>query len=414
MKRLAVLLLASLAASNLNAAPIGIGDGAPALKISRWVKGDAIPSLDSNKTYVVEFWATWCGPCKVSIPHLTELAHDFTNITFIGVDVFENGDHPDALVSDFVKRMGDKMDYHVGMDTADKFMADNWMKAAGQNGIPTAFLIHQGQIFWIGHPLALEKPLTEITAGTFDIEKAKQTARVIQKINAFYSKAMKGAGDAELVAEGKEIEDLDQKLGGVLPNGPFNSQEVIKQAKFQSAVNAYQRAVVAGGNEAEISQLEAEARARTPKDADFDAIKKQVLDHAEGAKADAIFTKYKVAVGANGDPAQAAELGRQLQGLNLKNSQELNEIAWAILTNDSIKQRDLNLATALAKAGVDVSNGNEPAVLDTYARALSDSGKVADAIDAEKKAVDVAQDPAMKSDLQATLDKYQASADKTK
>ena len=53
-------------------------------------------------------------------------------------------------------------------------------------------------------------------------------------------------------------------------------------------------------------------------------------------------------------------------------------------------------------------------MLDTYARALFDSGKVADAIDAQKKAVAAAQDATMKSDLQATLDKYQASADKPK
>jgi thiol-disulfide isomerase/thioredoxin len=125
MKRLSILFLASLAALNLDAAVIGIGDPAPALKISKWVKGGAITNLDSNKTYVVEFWATWCGPCKVSIPHLTEMAHEFTNITFVGVDVFENGGHKDALVSEFVTKMGDKMDYHVGMDTEDAFMADN-------------------------------------------------------------------------------------------------------------------------------------------------------------------------------------------------------------------------------------------------------------------------------------------------
>ena len=414
MKRLSILFLASLAALNLDAAVIGIGDPAPALKISKWVKGGAITNLDSNKTYVVEFWATWCGPCKVSIPHLTEMAHEFTNITFVGVDVFENGGHKDALVSEFVTKMGDKMDYHVGMDTEDAFMADNWMKAAGQNGIPTAFLIQQGEIYWIGHPMALEKPLTEVTAGTFDIEKAKQSALVMEKIQAFYAKAMSGASDAELAPEGAEIEALDQKVGGVTPNGPFRSQEVIKQARFQGALQAYQKAIAAGANDAEISKLEAAARAVAPPGADFNAIKKQVLNQAEMARAGAIFEKYKTAVGENGNPTNAAALAQQLQDLQIKNPQGLNEMAWAILSDEKIKQRDLGLATTLAKAGVDASDSKEPAVLDTYARALFDSGKLADAIDAQKKAVAAAQDATMKSDLQATLDKYQASADKPK
>jgi thiol-disulfide isomerase/thioredoxin len=364
MKRLSILFLVSLAALSLHAASIGIGDPAPDLKISKWVKGDAISNLDPNKTYVVEFWATWCGPCKVSIPHLTELAHQFTNVTFIGVDAFEHSAHKDALVSEFVTKMGDNMDYRVGMDTEDQFMADNWMKAADQNGIPTAFLIQQGKIVWIGHPMGLETPLTEVTAGTFDIEKAKQSA--------------------------------------------------LAQAKFQGALRDYQKAIAAGSDDAEISTLEAAARAVAPQGADFDAIKKQVLEQAELAKVSAIFAKYKTAVGEHGDPAQAAALASQIQNLKITSAAALNEIAWAILTDEKIKQRDLGLATALAKEGVEASDSKEPAVLDTYARALFDSGKLADAIDTQKKAVAAAQDETMKSDLQATLDKYQASADKPK
>jgi thiol-disulfide isomerase/thioredoxin len=410
MKRLSLLLLATFTAVGLHAATIGIGDPAPALKISKWIKGEPVTSLESNKTYVVEFWATWCGPCKVSIPHLTEMAHEYTNVTFVGVDVFENGDNPDALVSEFVKKMGDKMDYRVGMDTDDKFMADNWMKAAGQEGIPTAFLIQLGKIIWIGHPMELEKPLADAAAGHFDIEKAKQRTAAMARVEAFYEKAMGGADDAELAQEGKDLDALDKQIGGILPDRPFNSQDVIRQARFQTALRAYEKAVVAGDSETNTSQLEATARAQAPKDADFDSIKKQILDQSQLVRANSLFEKYKAAVGANGDPTNAAALGQQLQDLKLKSPQALNEIAWAILTDGQIKQRDLGLATALAKAGVDASDSKEPAVLDTYAHALFDSGKVSDAIDAEQKAVDACADESLKSDLQATLKKYQAAA----
>ncbi len=153
---------------------LNIGDPAPKLAVSSWVKGEKVDGFEPGKTYVVEFWATWCGPCRVSIPHITELAHKYKDkgVRFIGVDVWENDT---KLVKPFVDQMGDKMDYNIAMDEVpaggkpmDGAMARTWMSAAEEHGIPSAFVIHDGKIAWIGHPMQMDIPLERITAGQWD------------------------------------------------------------------------------------------------------------------------------------------------------------------------------------------------------------------------------------------------------
>lgn len=151
-----------------------IGNDAPAIKYTKWIKGKSIEQFEKGKIYVVEFWATWCAPCKETIPHLTGMANKFKDkVTFIGVAIGERG--PDEasiikLVTGFVEKMGDKMDYNVALDTKDGFMSKNWMDAAVQNGIPFAFIINKDtKIEWIGYPSdEMSNVLSKIIDGTFD------------------------------------------------------------------------------------------------------------------------------------------------------------------------------------------------------------------------------------------------------
>jgi thiol-disulfide isomerase/thioredoxin len=50
-----------------------VGDPAPKLHVSKWLNGDPVEKLEKGTTYVIECWATWCGPCRASIPHVSEL-----------------------------------------------------------------------------------------------------------------------------------------------------------------------------------------------------------------------------------------------------------------------------------------------------------------------------------------------------
>ena len=81
------------------------------------------------------------------------------------------GAEADKLVEDFVKEYGGKMDYNVAMDTQEKFMMNNWMTAAAQFGIPTAFIVDKDtKIAWIGHPMEMDEPLAQIVDGKFDVK----------------------------------------------------------------------------------------------------------------------------------------------------------------------------------------------------------------------------------------------------
>ncbi len=188
MSRMSLYLLMSvgllLGAEPINAEELGIGDPAPELQIAKWVKGAPV-DLASQKgkgVVVLEFWATWCGPCIVSIPDLTALQEKYKakGVTVIGVTKFDEGNTLE-MVKKFTRKQGDKMGYTIAFEKDPKTY-DAYMTAAGQNGIPTSFVIdHSGRIAWIGHPMSgLDEVIEEIVAGKYDIAVAKKIA-VIRK-----------------------------------------------------------------------------------------------------------------------------------------------------------------------------------------------------------------------------------------
>lgn len=204
------------------AAPaLKVGDAAPALKVAKWVKGKEVKGFEKDKVYVVEFWATWCGPCKKTIPHLTKLAKEMKDkATVIGVSVWETppgetGTDYIAKVEGFVTKMGDKMDYTVAADTAEGDMAKSWMEASQQGGIPTAFVIGKdSKVAWIGHPMdGLDKVLAEVVAGTFSPERAAALKAESEKAQEEIQKAMERI--QALQGEGKSAEamaELDKMI----------------------------------------------------------------------------------------------------------------------------------------------------------------------------------------------------------
>src|SRR5258706_1537169 len=169
---IAALGSAALAADTM----LKVGDPAPPLKVAKWVKGQPTEKFATGEVYVVEFWATWCGPCRMTIPHLTEMNKQFAGKAhFMGVSIWERvADDTQRLekVGKFVDTMGAKMEYAVAADATGDFMANNWMVPARQGGIPTAFVVDRNsKIAWIGHPMSdMAKVVSQVIAGTFDVK----------------------------------------------------------------------------------------------------------------------------------------------------------------------------------------------------------------------------------------------------
>jgi thiol-disulfide isomerase/thioredoxin len=159
-----------------------VGDPAPKLQTGKWIQGEPVKDFAKGKAYIVEFWATWCPPCRASIPHLNEVYKKFKDkgLIVIGQDCWERDE---SLVAPFVKKMGDKMTYRVALDdkasNKNGQMAKTWMEAAGRDGIPSAFLVDtKGVIAWIGHPMQLkEEVIEQVLAGKFDVRKAAAEQR---------------------------------------------------------------------------------------------------------------------------------------------------------------------------------------------------------------------------------------------
>jgi thiol-disulfide isomerase/thioredoxin len=303
------LLGAALAGAVSTADAANIGSKAPKLQIEHWVKGKPVDlaKADEKKIHILEFWATWCGPCRDSIPHLTKLQEKYKGkgVTVVGIT-----DEPKATVERFVRRQGKQMEYTVAIEKGDT-MSQAYMRAFGQTGIPATFVVDQkDRIVWVGHPKSgLDDVIDRLVKGTFNLEEeiAKERAQIrLQQLSAEYW---------ERLVEGKKDDDT-------------------------------------------------------------------------------------------------RKIGKELLSLVKANAEVSSNIAWAVLTDDALKYRDLEFARAAAKAAFDLTKGSHPQIIDTYALALFESGKVNEAITLQKKAVSLARDQQEKVQLQKSLDRFQATEKK--
>jgi len=322
--------------------PMTIGSNAPAPQIEKFVRGTEPKWFESGKVYVIEFWATWCGPCKQSMPHISDLADKYKGkVIVVGISDEKVDTVTKFLDTDEWKQ---KARYNLATDP-DRSTHKQYMEAAAQGGIPTAFVVKDGKVQWIGHPMGMDEPLKQIVDGSWN----------------------PGKYQIEFEAE---------------------TAMARKQMERRSAV--------------------AKARKAGDWDAILTMIDEDVAAAPERSKASLLVNKFQLLLTDANKPADGYKLGREIAAANKDNAMVLNQMAWFVLDNAKVKDRDLKFALDAAQQAVDASKGEDGSVIDSLARAYWESGNKSKAIEWQKKAIEKAKGD-MTDELKETLKKYEGS-----
>ncbi|TIY08439.1 MAG: TlpA family protein disulfide reductase, partial [Mesorhizobium sp.] len=129
---------------------------APPIKVDDWLRGEPLANFQPGKVYLVEFWATWCGPCVAAMPHLVELKEKYKDCGFeiVGVAASEQAptaDEARTMLDAWLTERFPNLNYRVAFDYTGE-MNRLWMEVSSSLGIPTSFVVDRdSHIAFIGH-----------------------------------------------------------------------------------------------------------------------------------------------------------------------------------------------------------------------------------------------------------------------
>ena len=327
-----------------------VGDQAPAIEVGHWLKGEPVEAFDAGHVYVVEFWATWCGPCRASVPHITELQEKYKDyqVHFVGIS-----DEQLPIVVEFMSKADSeeklwfhKMGYTVATDP-DRSAYMDYMLAAGMTGIPTAFIVGKdGIVEWIGHPMRIDDALDAVVKDAWDRNEFRDQWE----------------------------EKMAEKRARVRPR--YQLEKAKAQKNWKAALGAVDEMIAAN-------------------------------EDAPGYK----ITKFLLLVRDMNEPQKGYAFGREVVKDNWDTANLLNQIAWYTVDTKGIKTRDLEFAMKAAMRANELTDGEDAAILDTVARVHYEKGDLKGAVKWQRKAVEHAEEGSgMARELSEVLIKYEREA----
>ena len=148
------------------------GQKAPEFTVAEWL---GPRPYTEGKVVLVDFWATWCKPCREAIPHMNRLHEKFgDDLAVIGIS-----DEPAATVRAFMD--DNEMAYPQAIDEQARMKS-----AVGVLGIPHVLVIStDGVVRWQGYPMDPAEPLTdELIARIIDADPGVAARRQAERRKA--------------------------------------------------------------------------------------------------------------------------------------------------------------------------------------------------------------------------------------
>ena len=342
-----------------SAKDLGIGSKAPALDIEHWVQDGngffkPVTEFEKDKVYVVEFWATWCGPCIQSMPHLADLQNKYRGN---GVQIISVSDESLDEVKDLLGKKNEDVGKTFAEVTAayslttdpDRSVYKDYMTAAKQQGIPTAFVVGKtGIVEWIGHPMDMDGPLAAVVDGTWD----------------------RDAFAAEMVAQQKMQQSM-QRLSMLASTGKFKEAIALAEAQGEQATT--------------------------------DASKQQWMEIKYSLKLSAGMLDEDALAFFRGriktlkeDPLAMARFGYSLYGQAQQGV--------------DIKPLLADVIAAMEEVSKNADSQMKPLMFNTLAMLASESGDLKKAIAAQQVAIDATDDERQKKRLMVMLDEFKQKA----